>query len=352
MVFYTTIMTRKDKTMRSLNYKEESIKIFGIPTWDEKKEFRRLPKELIELFTGKLMAFPRVGTRCPGARLCFRTNSEKFKVKITLETLSPDLGMSIFAGKSANVFIGERANARFAGLVHPDNYEMKVFEKEFTKNSEMEDITIFLPMAEIISDVEISIEEDSKIEAPTPYRYSKPILFYGSSITEGGHATRPSNAYNALLSSRLDFDYFNLGFSGGAKGNPELAEFIGSLDLSVFVFDYDHNAPDAEHLAATHEPFFKKIREKQPDLPVVMMTSPDFDYAPDKAQRREIVRKTYDNAKAVGDENVYFIDGETFFGKKDRHCCTTDTCHPNDLGHYRMANVIEPVLREILEKSR
>ena len=337
--------------MRIINYKEDPIKVFGIPTWDEKKQLRRLPEELIRLFTGKLQGFPRVGTRCPGARLCFRTDSEKFKVKITLQTLTPDLGMSIFACQSAHVLIGERRNARFAGLVYPDNYDMKTFEKEFTKDSKMEDVTIFLPMAEIISDVEISIEDKSTIEPPTPYKYSKPVLFYGSSITEGAHATRPSNAYSALLSNRLDFDYFNLGFSGGAKGNPELADFISSLDLSVFVFDYDHNAPDTDHLEATHEPFFKKIREKHPNLPVLMMTSPDFDYATDKAKRREIVRKTYENAKAAGDRNVYFIDGETFFGNKDRHSCTSDTCHPNDLGHYRMAEVIEPVLREILEKS-
>ena len=342
---------KEGNIMRMINYKEEPIKVFGIPTWDEKKQLRRLPEDLIQLFTGKLQGFPRVGTRCPGARLCFRTDSGKFKVKITLQTLTPDLGMSIFASKSAHILIGERKNARFAGLVYPDNYEMKTFEKEFTKDSKMEDITIFLPMAEIISDVDIFIEEESNIEPPTPYKYSKPVLFYGSSITEGAHATRPSNAYSALLSNRLDFDYFNLGFSGGAKGNPELADFISSLDLSVFVFDYDHNAPDTDHLEATHEPFFKKIREKHPNLPVLMMTSPDFDYAPDKAQRREIVRKTYENAKAAGDKNVYFIDGETFFGNKDRHCCTSDTCHPNDLGHYRMADVIEPVLREILEKN-
>ncbi|MBQ3554213.1 MAG: hypothetical protein IJA08_05980 [Clostridia bacterium] len=181
--------------------------------------------------------------------------------------------------------------------------------------------------------------------------HGKPVLFYGSSITEGAHTTRPSNAYTALLSSWLDFDYYNLGFSGGAKGNPEIADFINTLDISAFVLDYDHNAPDVAHLEATHEPFFKKIREKNPNLPILMMTSPDFDYAPDKAERREVVRKTYENAVAAGDKNVYFLDGETFFGTEDRHSCTSDTCHPNDLGHYRMAKVILPVMRKMLENK-
>jgi hypothetical protein len=82
-----------------------------------------------------------------------------------------------------------------------------------------------------------------------------------------------------------------------------------------------------------------------------MMTSPDFDYASDKAARREVVRRTYENAKNNGDKNVYFIDGETFFGDKDRHACTSDTCHPNDLGAYRMTEVIEPIMKMALEST-
>jgi len=189
----------------------------------------------------------------------------------------------------------------------------------------------------------------ARIEAPTPYKHSKPMLFYGSSITEGAHATRPSNAYTALVSSHLDIDYYNFGFSGSAKGHLDFAEYIVRQDISIFVLDYDHNAPDTEYLEKTHEPFFKYIRERKPDLPIVITTSPDFDYAEDKALRREIIRKTYTNAVNSGDKNVYFVDGETFFGDKDRHSCTSDTTHPNDLGHYRMAQILEPLIKDILQ---
>lgn len=337
--------------MKKLSYKDEPIKIFGIPSIDENKKLQRLPQDLLEFLTDKLPYFPRVGQRCPGARLCFKTNSTKFSVKITLETFYPDLGMSMFACQSAHVLIGKRTDARFAGIVSPESYETKTFEKEFTKNEQMEDVTIFLPVAEVISNVEISIEDNAEIEAPTPYKYEKPIVFYGSSITEGACCTRPTNAYSAMLSNRLDADYYNIGFSGGAKGNLEIADYINTLEMSIFVLDYDHNAPDVEHLRATHEPFFKRIREKHPTLPVIMMSAPDFDYAEDKADRRAVVKQTYDNAVARGDKNVYFVDGETFFGTKDRHACTGDTCHPNDLGHYRMAEVLTPLVKKILENN-
>ena len=99
----------------------------------------------------------------------------------------------------------------------------------------------------------------------------------------------------------------------------------------------------------------KKIRYK--DEPVKIFGVPHFDKTKklqrlpyEMAKSYEVIRKTYKNALDRGEE-VYFIDGETFFGDKDRHCCTTDTTHPNDLGSYRMAEVLEPVIRGILENN-
>jgi hypothetical protein len=129
-----------------------------------------------------------------------------------------------------------------------------------------------------------------------------------------------------------------------------MADLINKIPMGLFVYDYDHNSPSAEHLAETHVPFFARIREKNPTLPIIMMTKPDFDYDPNAAARREVVRRTYDHAVAAGDKNVWFIDGESFFGDTDRHLCTVDCCHPNDLGFMRMAQVVEPLVKQILEE--
>ena len=91
-----------------------------------------------------------------------------------------------------------------------------------------------------------------------------------------------------------------------------------------------------------------RIREKQPNLPILMMGRPDFDYAADARERRDIIFSTYKNALARGDQNVYYLDSEEFFGTVDREQCTVDRVHPNDLGFYRMAEVVEPVLRQML----
>lgn len=82
-----------------------------------------------------------------------------------------------------------------------------------------------------------------------------------------------------------------------------------------------------------------------------MMTRPAEVYNNDMKARRDIVKATYNSAVAEGDKNVYFIDGETFYGETDRNLCSVDNCHPNDLGFFRMASVIRPILKEMLEST-
>ena len=330
--------------MKIYKYSDAPIEVLGLPFFRENGILERVPAEVREA----VPSLKFLGRRCPGARLCFRTAATTFKVRMTLETLSPDIGMSLFACQSANILIGDRPTARFAGLVTPPNYQTKTAEKQFRKSGEIEDITIFLPRNEVIADLEIEVADDAELLPPTPYRYPT-MLYYGSSITEGGCCARLTNAYNAIISNHLNVDYINYGFSGSAKGELEMADLINKIPMSIFVYDYDHNAPSAEHLEATHEAFFLRIREKNPDLPIIIMTKPDFDYDINGDRRRAVIRKTYDNAVARGDKIVWFIDGESFFGDIDRHLCTCDLCHPNDLGFYRMAAVVEPVVKEILE---
>ena len=158
-----------------------------------------------------------------------------------------------------------------------------------------------------------------------------------------------TNVYNSIISQDLDVDFYNFGFSGSARGEMAIADCIADIPMSVFVYDYDHNAPTVEHLKKTHEPFFRRIREKNPDLPVVMVTKPVFFHWDSVDACAEVIHATYQNAVDAGDKNVYFVDGREFFGDK-APMCSCDDCHPNDLGFYMMAEKIEPIIRKILEK--
>ena len=332
--------------MKTYRYSDKPLEVHGIPHFEKYGKLERLPEEVRE----KVPSLSFLGRRVPGARICFRTNSPKFTVKMEFETLGFDIGMAVYHCQSACVYIGPRTNANYAGIVFPPDYNTKTVEKTFEKSNETEDIVIWIPRNEVMADISVSVEDDAIVEAPTPYKY-EPILYYGSSITECGCASKVTNGYTSMITQHLDVDHYNFGFSGSARGELELADYINTIPMSIFVYDYDHNAPDPEHLRRTHEPFFRRIREKNPNLPIVMMSRPNFDYDSTANERREIIKTTYNNAVAAGDKNVYFIDGEKFFGDVDRHFCTNDLCHPNDLGFYRMTAVVEPVIKKILEEK-
>ena len=144
-------------------------------------------------------------------------------------------------------------------------------------------------------------------------------------------------------------DYINYGFPGNARGELAVAEYIKNIDMSVFVYDYDHNAETPEDLQRTHKPFFDVIRKQNPSLPIIMMTRPCGDSdVEDMEKRRRIVLDTYGGALAAGDKNVYFVDGKEMLGTDERHACTIDLIHPTDLGFMRMAKYVLPTLKKAL----
>ncbi|MBO5930416.1 MAG: hypothetical protein J6Q27_03870 [Clostridia bacterium] len=240
------------------------------------------------------------------------------------------------------------ADGRFRATFGPasDNAIAYTGIREFPTKS-MREIEIYLPVADTINSLHIGLEADAKVVPCAPLE--KRMVLYGSSITQGLYTTRPGNTYPAIAARKLGWDFLNLGFAGNAKGEAVVAHYIKKLPMDVFVYDYDHNAPDAAHLAKTHKPFFDIIRAENPNLPIVMMTRPDYQSATKEEidARKAVIYDTYKQAVESGDKNVYFIDGATLWGEEDYDCCTIDRCHPNDLGMLRMAQKLVETIRNI-----
>lgn len=209
--------------------------------------------------------------------------------------------------------------------------------------------TLNFPCFAEVRKLHIGVQRKSVLGKGIEYVNSKPVIFYGSSITHGAAASRPGNTYPAFVSQKYNLDYVNLGFAGNAKGDELMAKYVSEREMEAFVCEYDHNAKSVEELKNTHYHFYEIIREKQKELPYIMVSRPDFHFNPEENEKmRNVIKASYEMAKANGDENVYFIDGETFFDGDYVLSCTTDGVHPNDLGFYRMANKIGSVLEDIL----
>lgn len=335
--------------MSVYSFRDAPLRVYGAPFFCRDGSMKRLPAELAcRMFRG--VTEWGLDTRSPGARLAFRTDAAEIRFHMELERISPDIGMSLYAAQSADVFIG----GRYRGQIVPrDMYREKDGDAVFETDGTETDVLVFLPRNEPVKELTVTIPDQARITAPRPYTYSVPVLFYGSSITEGAHAGKPSNAWPCLLSRWLDFDFINFGLSGSARGELFVADYLNTFEKSVFVMDYDYNAPDSEYLKKTHEPFFLRIREKDPDIPILVLSGPWLDrYGEEAVKRREIIQRTVENAEKRGDKMTRFIDGGAFFGNGDRDICSADRIHPNDLGMLYIAEQMMPYMKDALAAAK
>lgn len=202
------------------------------------------------------------------------------------------------------------------------------------------------------------IRQDSVSEDDTQWYDARELSLYGLMPDEEhlrrmpeaiAAASRPGNTYESFISQAYNLDYRNLGFAGSAKGEQTMAEFIAGLPMCVCVCDYDHNAPTLEHYKATHYAFYETIRKHQPDVPYIVLSRPTYFMDPVVGeQRKQVTLESYERARANGDQNVYFIDGSTLYEGDFYESCTTDGWHPNDLGFFRIAQKLGPVIAKVM----
>ena len=343
--------------------REAPFVIDGLLNPHEPGVFRRLPAELAEAYRN--MPDPinqRVAghaTAPAGGRIRFATNATKMTVKVT-KVSGPTQGadtQTLLSMSGFDLYIVDcDKKARYFRSLSYTGGDNSLIEGGLTVDlpgGYTYDYILYLPYLMKISDIEIAFNEDAKIEAPRyDYRIKKPILYYGSSITHGASCSRPGLVYSAIIGRRLHADYINLGFAGAARAEDEMIEYISQMgdQLSAFVLDYDHNTPSRDYLAETHPKFYRAVREKNPELPIVIVSAPAVAITSDgwKA-RRAVILRTYVEGIEAGDKNLHLVDGFTMMqGDVPTDELLTDGTHPNDLGFHRMAYAIGGTLDRIL----
>ena len=327
---------------------EEPFRIYGIAD-NEKGDFCRLPRELLPRCSEGIQ---RLAEYLAGACVRFTTDADSLSVVWELVTSA---NMSHFApcGKNGmELFEETEQGTRHVSNLIPaleDGGACRIRQSSFVRlPGGLRSYVLYLPLYNGLKTLMLGLPPQAQLLPGRTPRTEKPVVFYGSSVTQGACASKAGSCYTTLLARRLDTAQINLGFSGNAKGEEIIARYIASLDMSLFVYDYDYNAPSVEHLQATHEPFFRIIREAQPELPIVMISRFSGTWGVDADARRDVIRNTFLHAVQAGDHRVWFVDGHPLFGETDRDMCTVDTGHPTDIGFLRVADALEPLLRKIL----
>lgn len=332
--------------------KDAPFEIYGVSFDEGTGRYTRMPQTVADSVSKGVAGLNR---HTAGGRVRFRTDSTYIAIHAVMDNGRPMPHMPLTGQSGFDLYRIENGRDTYYKTFVPPRGVSEGYSSGHVTSSEMTDYTINFPLYDKVKALYIALKRTARVSAPTPYRHEKPVVFYGNSVTQGGCASRPGNSYEAILSRRLSCDHVNLGFSGSGCGETEMAEYVASLPMSVLVMDYDSNSPTEETLRATHEPFYRIVREKNPDLPIVFISSSGIllkkktKYG-DLAARRAIIYETYERAKAAGDQNVYFIGGEEIFEGDFWDSCTVDGSHPNDLGFYRYAMRIEKTLAPLLEK--
>lgn len=321
---------------------DDIFEIHGV--FKENGMYRRMPEEVANRVNPGVY---ELHTNTAGGRVRFMTNSGYVAIHAVTPNYPPFSHMTACGVHGFDIYVDNCYKNTFVPPYDAEEYESI---SEFGTNK-MRKITINFPLYSNVTELHIGLQKTATVKDAPRYSADRPVVYYGSSITQGGCASRPGNCYQSIISRKLDCDYINLGFSGSARAEDVMADYIKNLDMSVFVYDYDHNAPTAEHLEKTHERMFKTVREANPELPIVMMSRPKHFLTEDEEKRLNIIKNTYNNAISTGDKNVYLLDGKalTRLCKNDG---TVDDIHPNDFGFAAMAEALGEVLEKILSKQR
>jgi hypothetical protein len=314
--------------------------------------FDRLPARAEKLVRPEVWNLSRHAT---GLVVRFRTDATTLSARWTLTGKRLEMNHMPATGVSGLDLYVRAPSGRWQwlGVGRPTGQTSTALLVRGLPSAEMREYLLYLPLYNGVSRVEIGLPRESKLhKAPARPAHKKPIVFYGTSIVQGGCASRPGMVHTAILGRRFDWPVINLGFSGNGRVEPEVARLLAEIDASVYVLDCLPNINAAE-VAKRTEPFVKLLRAARPETPIILME--DRSYAnstilPGPRARNEASRKAlyaaWHKMNSEGVASLHYLEGARLLGEDGEG--TVDSSHPTDLGFFRQADAMEGLLRYCL----
>lgn len=318
-----------------------------------RKQFRRLPDRA----AAGLSEAVQLLSHCPaGVFLSFFTDSPDLSVRLTLKNTDVMSHMPLTGSTGTELYFRNGHQWHPVATLRPSPSEKQTTQSLLEDApQERREYRLYLPLYKAIESVAIGIPAGFKVE-PSPAR-TRPLFFYGTSITQGGCANTPGSDFVSLLGRQLDTEIINFGFSGNGKGEPEIARLIREVDAEAFVLDYLANV-GPEQLKSTLPGFVSLLREKHPRTPLILIGNVPYNQTLWKAEtfeqldrKREVLMEIYLEGRRTGDTNLHFIDGHGLL-PAGASGVYVDGVHPTSHGFALMAERLAPQLERILLWSR
>lgn len=335
----------------------QAFPLYGKCVENTSARYERLPADLEGSLRPPVW---HLGRNSAGLYIRFKSDSPSIYAKwesssehiMNHQTPAGTRGLDLYA-------IDDEGKWRFAGCGRPDLKSLSTTAK-IVSNMEprMREYMLYLSLYNGIKTLEIGVEKGYSLDSPAVDRplSGSPVVMYGTSILQGGCANRPGMAHTSIISRNLDREVVNLGFSGNALLDMDIARLMAKVaSPSLFVLDYVPNA-SVQMIDEKGEEFFRIIRDAHPDVPVIFVEDPEFTHCYFDLKIREEVRKKnisqrklYEKLKGQGEKRLYYVSSKGMIG--DDAEATVDGIHFTDLGMMRYASHLLPVIRKALKKA-
>lgn len=291
-----------------------------------------------------------LGKNTAGLAVRFRTNSTTIAAKWNLYEDVVMNHMSFVGIKGLDLYCLINEQWKFVNSGRPSAKKNNATIISNMKREERE-YMIYLPLYDGVTSLEIGIDSTAFICEPkveSPIR-KKPIVYYGTSISQGGCASRPGMAHTNILSRRLNREIINLGFSGNGQLDNEIAGIMTGCDASLFVLDFMPNV-NVQQIQEKAEKFFTTLRSKSPDVPVLFIENPFFPFADFDLYMQNVIEEKNKALKSFfnklinkGEKNIFLLSSDKLIGLDGE--ATVDGIHFTDLGFKRYADNLYPVIK-------
>jgi len=295
-----------------------------------------------------------------GLSIRFYTNSERIVVryKVGGNLAMPHMpatgvsGVDMYAKDSEGAFSWCRGHYNFGDTITYDFSSIDVKEKYHNQGREYR---LYLPLYNSVSWMEIGVNDGTSFEV-LPLRREKPLVVYGTSIAQGGCASRPGMAWPTIVSRDLDRPLINLAFSGNGRLESEVIDLISEIDAKMYVIDCLPNMSRFT-LDETYNRILssvKALRKKHPDTPILLVEDAGYPDGVLDSKRFETytsLNKTQQRAYAdllkQGTQHLFYLTkDELGLGLNS----FVDGTHPTDLGMMQYAKAYEKQIRKILDE--
>ena len=241
---------RKPATTRELDLSPDKIvwhspweapfKIIGLGWPQERGILRRMP---LESKWALPEAVDTLAWHTAGIQIRFRTNSPRISIRVKLRGVHAMDHCAATGECGVDLYLGDTGEMTFAGVSRfnrgLDNYQVTIGN---LPDARLRTITLNLPLYQGVKEISVGLPPGVKVSAAPRIPRSQRIVVYGTSITQGGCASRPGMAYTNILSRRINAEFINLGFSGSGRAEPEVAHIIATMAApAVLVLDFEAN---------------------------------------------------------------------------------------------------------------